>query len=192
MKKDEKKQSVPPLAILAFGLIILAIVGFALLRDRETAQIKSETPAQQALNQNQNSGEPVIPEPAVPMATTQQEPVQEEFRIPAYHETVDNIKLPPVKDPSSVSAEARAAYLVVQAKPKLIAQLPCFCYCERWGHGSLHDCFVTEHAVTCDICMKEALQADQMDRQGVPIAEIRETIVAQFRQRAEDHTGHNH
>jgi hypothetical protein len=30
--------------------------------------------------------------------------------------------------------------------------------------------------------MKEALQADQMDRQGIPAGEIRETIIAQFRQ----------
>ena len=190
MKNEKKKSSVTPIAILIFGIILIG-VAFALLRDQKTAQTKQETPAQQTQNKDE-TGEPIIPDPAASM-TPNQEQESVEFRVPAFHQNVDALTLQPVKDPSTVAPEARAAYTIVQNKPKLIAQLPCFCYCERWGHGSLYDCFVTEHAVTCDICMNEAIQADQLDRQGMPAAEIRETIVAQYRaSAADDHAGHNH
>ena len=191
MTNEKKQSSVPPVAILIFGIIIIGIAAFALLRDQNTAQSKHETPAQQTQS-NDQTAETIIPDPAASM-TSDQEVRNVEFRVPVFHENVDTLTLPAVKDPSTVAPEARAAYTIVQNKPKLIAQLPCFCYCERWGHGSLHDCFVTEHAVTCDVCMNEAIQADQLDRQGVPIAEIRETIVAQYRAQAADgHAGHNH
>ena len=196
MKTEEKKKSVPPLAMLAIGLLIGGVVVYA-FRSKDSVDTKQEPVAQQTTPQNQNekASERIIPEQAVPMASTESTPVAApEFRVPAFHSSVENLTLAAVLDPASVPPEARAAYTVVKNKPKLIAQLPCFCYCERWGHGSLHDCFVTEHAVTCDICMNEVMQADEMDRKGIPASEIRETIITQFRQAAEqqDHTGHNH
>ena len=191
MKNEKKQSSVPPVAILIFGIIIAGVVAFALLRDQKTAQTKQPPPAQQTQS-NDPSVEPIIPDPAESM-TPSQEVENVEFRVPAFHQNVETLTLPPVKDPATVAPEARAAYTIAKNKPKLIAQLPCFCYCERWGHGSLHDCYVTEHAVTCDVCMNEAIRADQLDRQGVPAAEIRETIIAQYRaEAADDHAGHDH
>jgi hypothetical protein len=191
--KNEKKSSISPFVFLVFGILIIGFAAFVLLRDQPAAETKHETHAEKPQD-SAEPGEPIMPDPAATIASsTQQEQESFEFRVPAFHQNVDALTLPPVMDPATVAPEARAAYTIVKNKPKLIAQLPCFCYCERWGHGSLHDCFVTEHAVTCDVCMNEAIQADKMDREGVPAAEIRETIVAQFRAAAsDDHAGHNH
>jgi hypothetical protein len=192
MKNEKKKSSLSPVVFLIFGIVIIGFAAFVLLRDQPKAETKHETHAEQPQSAPE-PGEPIMPDPATNIASSTQPEPTNEFRVPAFHQNVDALTLPPVMDPSTVAPEARAAYTIVKNKPKLIAQLPCFCYCERWGHGSLHDCFVTEHAVTCDVCMNEAIQADKMDREGVPAAEIRETIVAQFRAAAaDDHAGHNH
>src|SRR4029078_6185634 len=125
---------------------------------------------------------PVQPETApAPQPETSQN-----FPMPPFHQNADAASLPPTRDPATVAPAAQAAYLVAQQKPKLIAQLPCFCYCDKFGHTSLHDCYVSDHAETCDICMKEALQADQLDKQGVPANQIRDIIIAQFH--PQDHT----
>jgi Protein of unknown function with PCYCGC motif len=180
MKNEEKKSSasVSPLAIIAFGLVIVAIVTLALVVGNEKPQPQPEPP------------KPVtsVPQNQPPAAATENKSV--DFKMPPFYTTVENVTLAPVKDPSTVGPAAQASYVVVQNNPQLIAQLPCFCYCERWGHKSLHDCFVTEHAETCDICMKEALHADQLSKQGMSPAEIRDTIVAEFHPR--DHSDHDH
>lgn len=101
-------------------------------------------------------------------------------RIPPYYENPDSVVLEPTLDPVSVPPEAQAAYRVAKDKPKLLAQLPCFCYCDRFGHGSLQYCFVSTHAMVCDICMKEALEADQLQNQGMSAADIRSAIIAKY------------
>lgn len=190
MKNEPQKQSVPSFVIIGFGIVLVAIVAFALLRGKN-APTQTKSVRQTESVQPDQKDQEIIADPAAPLQSAQQE--SPDFRVPAFHHDVASLTLPPVLDPTSVAPEARAAYTIVKNKPKLIAQLPCFCYCERWGHGSLHDCFVTEHAVTCDVCMNEAIQADQLDRQGMPAAEIRETIVAQYKKdAADDHEGHAH
>ena len=105
-------------------------------------------------------------------------------RIPPYYENPDSVILEPTLEPASVSPEAQAAYQVAKNKPKLLAQLPCFCYCDKFGHGSLQYCFVSTHAMVCDICMKEALEADQMQNQGIAAPEIRSAIIAKYHPRS--------
>jgi len=183
MKNEEKKPSasVSPLAIIAFGVVLIAIVTFALLGGKEKAQPQPETP------------KPVtaVPKEQTPAASTESKSA--DFKMPPFYTNLENVTLPPIKDPSTVDPAAKASYVVAKKDPQLIAQLPCFCYCERWGHTSLHDCFVSEHAETCDICMKEALHADQLAKQGMSPVEIRETIVAEFHPRDNtDHSGHDH
>jgi hypothetical protein len=58
----------------------------------------------------------------------------------------------------------------------LLAQQPCYCYCQRKGHRSLLDCFKTDHAASCSICIRETLLAAQMHRQQKSAAEIRRAI----------------
>lgn len=122
------------------------------------------------------------PQTAPPTITTpspvsaQKEP---DYRMPAYFEDPAAAEpLAPTLDPATVQPHARAAYEVAQKKPRLLAQLPCFCYCDRFGHKSLHDCYASNHAEECDVCMREALEADQMDSQGMTPQEIRAAIIA--------------
>lgn len=121
------------------------------------------------------------PPPAAPIETPSPVSVvqQPEFRIPAHFENPEEAKpLSATLDPATVQAHARGAYEVARRKPLLLAQLPCFCYCDRFGHKSLHDCYVSNHAEECDICMREALEADRMDAEGMSPQEIRAVIVA--------------
>jgi hypothetical protein len=37
------------------------------------------------------------------------------------------------------------AYLLAAKIPNVINQMPCYCYCERIGHNSLHTCFESTH-----------------------------------------------
>lgn len=106
------------------------------------------------------------------------------YRIPPYFEDPDAAGvLLPTKDPSVVTPYSKAGYVVAQKDPALLAQLPCFCYCDRFGHKSLHDCFVTEHAESCDVCLKEAVEADQLKGQGMTPEEIRSVIIAKYHPR---------
>jgi hypothetical protein len=183
MKNGEKKPSasVSPLALIAFGLVITAIVTFALVVGNEKPAPQAETP------------QPVtsVPQKQTPVASSEAKSVN--FKMPPFYANLENVTLPPIKDPSTVGPAAKASYVVAQNDPQLIAQLPCFCYCERFGHTSLHDCFVSDHAETCDICMKEALHANQLSKQGMSSVEIRDTIVAEFHPREQtDHSGHDH
>jgi hypothetical protein len=65
--------------------------------------------------------------------------------------------------------------------PQTIAQLPCYCHCdEGFGHKSLQSCFVDDHAAHCDICVKEALAAYKLQKQGLTAPQIRERIIAEY------------
>ncbi len=99
--------------------------------------------------------------------------------IPAYLSETEAAKpLPPTLPPERFSRpEINRAYMVAKRIPPVIAQQPCFCWCSRGKHRSLLDCYVDQHAAGCEICMKEALLADQMARQGKIPAAIRAAIV---------------
>jgi hypothetical protein len=69
------------------------------------------------------------------------------------------------------------AYELAAEIPGVINQLPCYCYCERVGHKSLHTCFESDHGAHCSICMKEAYYAFQQTKLKKTPAQIREGIV---------------
>lgn len=69
------------------------------------------------------------------------------------------------------------AYRIAREIPTVLAQQPCYCWCKRFGHRSLLDCYVDDHAARCQICMKEAFLAADMKRKGRSIVEIREAIM---------------
>ncbi len=98
--------------------------------------------------------------------------------VPAYlSEAEANKSLPATQQPSKFSdPQVVKAYKVAKEIPKVIAQQPCYCWCSRGGHRSLHDCYVSDHAAHCGICMKEALLASKMTKQGKSAAEIRAAI----------------
>jgi Protein of unknown function with PCYCGC motif len=108
-----------------------------------------------------------------------------EYHVPPYFEDPGAAGvLLPTKDPATVTPHATAGYVVAQKDPELLTQLPCFCYCDRMGHKSLHDCFVSEHAESCDICLKEAVEGEQMKNQGMTAQEIRSVIIAKYHPRS--------
>lgn len=69
------------------------------------------------------------------------------------------------------------AYEMAAKIPSVLNQLPCYCYCERIGHKSLHTCFESTHGAHCAICMKEAVYAYQQTQLKKTPAQIRAAII---------------
>ena len=53
--------------------------------------------------------------------------------------------LPKTLDPNLFKGKAKQAYQVAWKIPKILAQMPCFCECEAFGHENLLDCFIDNH-----------------------------------------------
>ena len=69
------------------------------------------------------------------------------------------------------------AYELASKIPAVISQMPCYCYCERIGHSSLHTCFESSHGAHCGICMKEVYYAYQQTKLKKTPAQIRDGII---------------
>ncbi len=69
------------------------------------------------------------------------------------------------------------AYQLAAKIPDVIYQLPCYCYCERIGHNSLHSCFETTHGSHCALCMKEVFYAYEQTKLKKTPAQIRAGII---------------
>jgi hypothetical protein len=106
--------------------------------------------------------------------------------VPHFFENPDDAGvLAPILEPGTVPAYAQLAYEAAQQDPRLLTQLPCFCYCDRFGHKSLHDCFSSRHAIDCDICQREAVEAVRMVKSGTTPEEIRKFIIQNHRPRTQ-------
>lgn len=57
------------------------------------------------------------------------------------------------------------AYGVANANPGLLEGIPCYCPCELYGHGGLIDCYRSQHAAMCSVCLDEAVAAGQLAEQ---------------------------
>lgn len=69
------------------------------------------------------------------------------------------------------------AYELAAKVPGVINQLPCYCYCERIGHKSLHTCYESDHGAHCGICMKEMFYAYEQTKLGKTPTQIRAGII---------------
>jgi len=100
-------------------------------------------------------------------------------QVPVYfNRAADAMPFPPTLDPSQFQISAmREAYSVAKEIPGVLAQQPCYCFCQRQGHRSLLDCFTSLHATSCDICINEARLAGQLSRQSKTAEEIRAAII---------------
>jgi hypothetical protein len=88
------------------------------------------------------------------------------------------IPLPQTLSPDKFDrAVLKRAYAAASRHREIVAQLPCYCWCSRFGHRSLLDCFASSHGANCDICIKEVLLADEMAKNGKSVAEIRDAII---------------
>ena len=147
---------------VTIGVVVVALAAFALTR-------RQERPAQR---EGAHSAE----HRSAPTASAATKPV------PAHYQTEPAANsLAPTLAPEKFTGKAQEAYRVVREAPQLIAQLPCYCYCDRgFGHKSLHSCFVDDHAAHCAICVDEALLADDLQKRGLSPQQIREQIIAQY------------
>lgn len=101
--------------------------------------------------------------------------------VPAHYDNPPSALLPTLA-PDKFPGKAREAYQAAKDIPQLLAQLPCYCYCDRgMGHKSLHSCFEDDHAAHCDVCVNEALLAYRLHKdQQLSPKEIRERIIATY------------
>jgi Protein of unknown function with PCYCGC motif len=117
-----------------------------------------------------------------PWATSQQEAAA----VPAYNAgpPKKGTKLPPILGREQLWAENAQypyqthAYELAAKIPAVLHQQPCYCYCDRMGHNSLHSCFESTHGAVCSTCLKEVYYSYSMHQKGKTAAQIRKGIIA--------------
>ena len=78
-------------------------------------------------------------------------------------------------------ARVRDAYTAAKKYAHVLESIYCYCRCkENIGHRALVECFETEHASHCDVCMNEAIIAARMTDQGKTPKEIQKAIDAYY------------
>ena len=105
--------------------------------------------------------------------------------VPAFFETAPSkASLGPTLEPERFTGLVRDAYRAVREVPQTIAQMPCYCHCDRgMGHKSLYSCFEDDHASHCAVCVNEALLTLKLEKeQKLTPAQIRDRIMEQFGQ----------
>jgi Protein of unknown function with PCYCGC motif len=93
-----------------------------------------------------SSSQPSGPSPAEP--TPAPPPKAESAPIPPFLQNINPGQPLPRVLSADVFRETPAIAQVYRAAgriPVVLAQQPCYCHCDRMGHGSLLDCFATDH-----------------------------------------------
>jgi hypothetical protein len=104
--------------------------------------------------------------------------------------------LPPLPrlsvEPSRPMPVVQQVYEFAARHPEVLQYIPCYCGCERIGHGGNHDCFVRSraangqvsewdaHGLGCAICIDVARDAMTMFNGGATPAAIRAAIDKQY------------
>ncbi len=110
---------------------------------------------------------------------------QQEGAVPAYNAgpPAKGTKLPAILtrdqlwgDNAQFPYQIRAYELAAKI-PVVLHQQPCYCYCDRMGHNSLHSCFENAHGARCDICLKELYYSYTQHQKGKTAAQIRKSIM---------------
>ncbi len=121
-------------------------------------------------------------EPATAVDSHATTPHSHAARVPAY-QTVSQIDdLPQTLPSEKFIGKTREAYRVAKEIPETLAQLPCYCECDRgFGHKSLHSCYVDDHASQCAVCVDEALLAYKLQKEDKLTPEqVREKIIEKY------------
>jgi hypothetical protein len=123
---------------------------------------------------------------SVTLTLSAQFPAQEdEGGIPAYNAgpPPKGTKLPDIMSKSELwGTDAQYpyqshAYDLAAKIPTVLHQQPCYCYCDRMGHNSLHSCFENTHGARCATCLKELYYSYQQQQKGKTAAQIRAGII---------------
>jgi hypothetical protein len=110
---------------------------------------------------------------------------QDEGGIPAYNAgpPPQGAKLPALLTKADLwGADAQYpyqthAYELASKIPAVLHQQPCYCYCDRMGHNSLHSCFENTHGAQCSTCLKELYYSYQQHKKGKNAVQIRAGII---------------
>jgi hypothetical protein len=147
--------------ILFFLLLAGSMVVFYARRSEEPMQLSSETADHHSMVH------------AAPTARATP-------RIPAYQSAAQTLE--PTLSPSKFVGQARLAYQVAREIPQTLAELPCYCECDKaFGHKSLHTCFVDTHASQCAVCIDEALLAYRLQKEEkLTPAQVRARIIEKY------------
>jgi hypothetical protein len=72
---------------------------------------------------------------------------QDESEVPPFFSSAEAaVPLPKTLSPDLFSQPYVArAYWAAERIPSVLAQQPCYCWCDKSGHRSLLDCFTTKH-----------------------------------------------
>ena len=149
------------LLILVIAAIAIAVLGLLLIK------------------KSQDSPESSKPAPALQVRTSNPSSAS---TIPAHYDVAPAAgELRAVLSASQYTGKTRAAYESAKAIPTLLAQMPCYCHCDRgMGHKSLHSCFEDDHAAHCATCVDEALMTYELQKRGLNPQQIRDKIIAEF------------
>jgi uncharacterized protein with PCYCGC motif len=98
-----------------------------------------------------------------------------------------------VLDPARFSDDQqRHAYTAAREIPAVLNQLYCWCHCREstmFHHRALLECFESDHASQCSICMGEATLASDMVKRGITdVRRIQDAIDARFGPQARGRT----
>jgi hypothetical protein len=110
---------------------------------------------------------------------------EQEGGVPAYNAGPPRkgTKLPPILHKDQLWAEnaqfsyQTRAYELAAKIPVVLHQQPCYCYCDRMGHNSLHSCFENAHGTQCATCLKELYYSYSMHQKGKTATQIRKGII---------------
>ena len=97
---------------------------------------------------------------------------------PSTQAATDAAKVNKVLDPAGWSdPRVRAAYEAAKQYAHVLEEIYCYCRCkENIGHRALIECFESDHASNCDVCMNSAMIAAKMTKEGRTPKEINKAI----------------
>jgi hypothetical protein len=77
--------------------------------------------------------------------TLSQETDPKAFKILKEKSIDSKTGLPKTLDPGLFRGKAKKVYQIAKEIPEVLAQMPCFCECDVYGHENLLDCFIDSH-----------------------------------------------
>ena len=122
---------------------------------------------------------------SIAIAPTRAISQQQEAAVPAYNAgpPAKGTKLPDILGKDQLWGENAKypyqshAYELAAKIPVVLHQQPCYCYCDRMGHNSLHSCFESTHGAQCSICLRELYYSYSMHKSGKSAVQIRHGII---------------
>ena len=152
--------------LLIGGIIILLIAAVLVVNQQKTTEPATD---------NHTANHAPVDQPGTPASPSAK-------IVPAYFETAPSrSSLGPTLAPEKFEGLTRDAYRAAREIPVTLAQLPCYCHCDRgMGHKSLYSCFQDDHASHCAVCVNEALLALKLEKEGMAAPQIRDEINRTF------------